>query len=54
MNKQCIYGQIDFIVAKDVRERFSYKFETPMFKYVVYTSRCNVCDMFDEILVMVG
>ena len=23
-----------------------------MFKYVVYTGRCNVCDMFDEIIVM--
>ena len=25
-----------------------------MFKYVVYTYRCNVCDMFDEILIMDG
>lgn len=30
------------------------KYETPMLKYVVETCRFHICDMFEEMLIMVG
>ena len=53
MNTQCIYGQIYCTAANDVTKKcFLDKYETPMFKYVVYNCRFNVCDMFEKIPVM--